>query len=99
MEHVIKVAGIDYIGIGGDLDGVGALPVGLEDASTYPALLAEMMRRGYSEEDIKKMAGLNVLRVMRENERIAARLQSERPASDARFEDFESQPVTEDHSD
>ena len=72
IDHVRKVAGIDHVGIGSDYDGFDGPPVGLEDVSCYPALLAELMRRGYSTEDIKKVAGLNLLRVMREAEKVSA---------------------------
>jgi membrane dipeptidase len=76
------VAGIDTVGIGSDFDGTGnQLPVGLEDVSTFPALLAELSRRGWSEEHLGKLAGENVLRAMAEAERVAARLQRERPPS------------------
>ncbi len=77
IDHIRKVAGIDCIGLGGDFEGFRGSVVGLEDVSCYPALLAELMRRGYSESDIKKVAGLNLLRVMRETEKVAARLQKE----------------------
>jgi membrane dipeptidase len=73
IEHVVKVAGIDHVGIGSDFDGVGGmLPEGLEDVSDYPALLAELMRRGWSDAEIAKLAGNNVLRVMAEAEKVAA---------------------------
>jgi membrane dipeptidase len=75
VDHVRKIAGIDHVGIGSDFDGFDGPPEGLEDVSCYPALLAEMMRRGYSQEDIKKLAGLNLLRVMRQAEQVAASLQ------------------------
>jgi len=81
IDHIRKVAGIDHIGLGGDFDGITSVVEGLEDVSTYPALTAELLRRGYSDTDIKKIIGLNVLRVMRDVERVAARLQSERPPS------------------
>jgi membrane dipeptidase len=74
IDHIRKVAGIDHIGIGSDFDGIDHGPEGLEDVSKFPALLAELLRRGYSDEDVKKVAGLNVLRVMKEAERVAARL-------------------------
>jgi membrane dipeptidase len=84
IDHVRKVAGIDHIGIGSDFDGIDKGPVGLEDVSKYPALFAELLRRGYSDEDVKKIAGLNLLRVMRQAERVSARLQQERGPSTAR---------------
>jgi membrane dipeptidase len=81
IDHIRKVAGIDHIGIGGDYDGITTVPEGLEDVSTYPALTAELLRRGYSDDDVKKILGLNVLRVMREAEKVAARMQKERGPS------------------
>ena len=82
IEHAIEVAGEDHVGIGGDLDGINTTPVGLESVADYPKLFAELLRRGHSEERLKKLAGLNALRVMRAAEATAARLQKERPESD-----------------
>ena len=80
FDHVRKVAGIDHVGIGSDYDGIGALPKGMENVSGYPTLLVELMRRGWSREDIAKVAGLNILRVMHEVEKVAAGLrQTEAP--------------------
>ncbi len=87
------VAGVDHVGIGSDFDGIGRTPVGLEDVSKYPALLAELLRRGWTDADVGKVAGGNILRVMREAELVAARLQKERPASDARIEELDAAPV------
>ena len=78
IDHVRKVAGIDHVGIGSDFDGFDGAPDGLEDVSCYPALLAELMRRGYTGEEIKKVAGLNLLRVFREVEKVAARLRRDK---------------------
>jgi membrane dipeptidase len=89
LDHFRKVAGADHVGIGSDFDGVGALPVGLEGVEAYPVLLAELLRRGWSEEDVAKVAGKNVLRAFREAETVAARLQKERPASEKRIEDLD----------
>jgi membrane dipeptidase len=73
FDHVIKLVGIDYVGIGSDFDGVGdSLPVGLKDVSDYPNLVAEFLRRGYSEEDIAKILGGNLLLVWRKVEAYAA---------------------------
>jgi membrane dipeptidase len=83
VDHIRKTAGIDHIGLGSDFDGISTVVQGLENVSTYPALTAELLRRGYSDEDVKKILGLNVLRVMRAAETEAARLQKERPASAA----------------
>lgn len=89
IDHVRKVAGIDHVGLGSDYDGISAVPAGLEDVSHYPDLLAELMRRGYSETDIRKVAGLNVLRVMRDAEAVAVRLQKETRPNDARIEEVD----------
>jgi membrane dipeptidase len=75
IDHIRKVAGIDYIGLGSDFDGYRGGIEGLDDVSGYPALLAELLRRGYSKEDLKKIAGLNVLRVLRSAEKVAAEMQ------------------------
>lgn len=79
IQHVRDVAGIDHVGLGGDYDGVDSLPVGLEGVDGYPRLLAELMRRGWSEADIRKISGENLLRVMRAVERVAASKRGERP--------------------
>lgn len=92
IDHIRDVAGIDHIGIGSDFDGISSTPVGLEDVSRFPYLFAELLRRGYSDEDVKKIAGLNVLRVMREVERVAAELQKTTQASDALFDELEERP-------
>jgi membrane dipeptidase len=77
IDHVAKVAGVDHVGIGSDFDGVGnSLPQGLNDVSTYPALLAELLRRGWSDADVAKVAGENVLRVMATAEQVAATMKS-----------------------
>jgi len=77
IDHIRDVAGVDHVGIGADFfdDGRTSLVSGLEDPSTYPALFAELLRRGWSEEDLLKLAGRNHLRAMREMERVAAELQ------------------------
>lgn len=81
IEHVRDVAGIDHVGIGADFDGIDSTPVGLEDVSTYPALFAELSRRGWSEADLRKLAGENVLRAWTQAAEVAARLQRERAPS------------------
>jgi membrane dipeptidase len=88
FDHVRRVAGIDYVGIGSDYDGA-TMPQGLEDTSTFPALLAELSRRGWSESDLRKVTGDNVLRAWREAERVAARLQTERRPSTATIEELD----------
>lgn len=89
IDHIRDVAGIDHIGIGADYDGIASVPEGLEDVSTYPDLFAELLRRGYSEDDLRKIAGLNVLRVMRDMEEVSHRLRSERGPSETLIDDFE----------
>jgi membrane dipeptidase len=74
IDHVRQVAGIDHVGIGSDFEGFSNPPQGLEDVSCYPALLAELLKRGYTRDDLKKVAGLNVLRVLREAEKVSANL-------------------------
>jgi membrane dipeptidase len=74
IGHAARVAGHDHVGLGGDFDGVPDLPVGLEDVSSYPALFAELARRGWSDENLRKLAGLNFLRVLRENEKVALKM-------------------------
>ncbi len=90
IDHLRDVAGIDHIGIGSDFDGIRAVPVGLEDVSKYPALIAELLERGYAEDDVAKIAGRNLLRVMREAEAAAARIRDTRPPSDALIEELDA---------
>ena len=89
IEHVRAVAGVDHVGIGSDFDGMGPGPLGLEDVSTFPALFAELIRRGWSEADLRKLAGENVIRALRQAERVAARVRLERPASTATIEQLD----------
>jgi membrane dipeptidase len=86
IDHIRKVAGIDHIGLGSDFDGITMVPAGLEDVSKYPALVAELLRRGYQDDDVKKILGENILRVMRDVEKVSKRLQSERGPSTMIFE-------------
>jgi membrane dipeptidase len=74
IEHIRQVAGIDCVGLGSDFDGITEVPVGLEDVSKFPDLIAELLRRGWTEADVRKVAGLNTLRVMREAERISRQM-------------------------
>ncbi len=76
IEHVIKVAGIDHVGLGGDYDGVTRLPHGLEDVSKYPGITQILLDRGYNEEQIHKLLGENVLRVLEKAEHVAQELQA-----------------------
>jgi len=83
IEHIRKVAGVDHVGIGADLFDSGKVSMvpGLQDPSTYPVLFAELLRRGWSEEDLMKLAGRNHLRAMRQMEKVAAELQKTTPPS------------------
>jgi membrane dipeptidase len=92
VDHVRKVAGADHVGLGGDYDGNDAWPEGLSDVSGYPRLLAELARRGWTDEDLGKLASGNVLRAMRQAEAEAARLQKARPASTATIEALDGTP-------
>ena len=91
IDHIRQVAGIDHVGLGSDFDGIPDTPRGLEGVDKYPDLLAELMRRGWSDGDVAKVAGANVLRVMADCEHIAATLRSQQP-SEAVFEASEPQP-------
>jgi membrane dipeptidase len=88
-EHVREVAGVDHIGIGGDYDGVDALPAGLEDVSSYPALIDALLDRGWSEQDCSKLTCGNLLRVLDHAESAAATLQAARLPSSARLADLD----------
>lgn len=89
IDHIANLAGVDHVGIGSDFDGIDSTPVGLEDVSTFPALFAELSRRGWSEDEMAKVAGENVLRVMREAEAVARRLQRERSPSTKTIEELD----------
>jgi membrane dipeptidase len=89
IDHVRKVAGIDHIGLGGDFDGITAVPLGLEDTSKYPALIAELLKRGYADADVKKILSGNILRVMREAEKVSKRLQASRGPNHATIEQLD----------
>jgi membrane dipeptidase len=79
IDHVVELAGIDHVGLGSDFDGVGdSLPPGLKDVSGYPNLIAALLEAGYSEEEVRKICGENLLRVWSEVERVAAQLQAAR---------------------
>jgi membrane dipeptidase len=81
IEHVRKVAGVDHVGIGSDFDGITDVVVGLEDVSTFPSLFAELSRRGWTDVDLRKLAGNNVLRALKQAEVVSARLRKARPPS------------------
>jgi membrane dipeptidase len=89
VEHVREVAGVDHVGIGSDYDGVDWLPAGLEDVSCYPALIAEMLGRGWSEADCGKLASGNAVRTLRDAELAAREISARRGPSRARIEDLD----------
>jgi membrane dipeptidase len=86
VDHVRAVAGVDHVGLGGDYDGVDRLPAGLEDVSCYPALIAELAGRGWSEVDLARLTGGNILRVLRDAEGAAAAISVRRGPSAARID-------------
>src|SRR3989454_1333645 len=75
MEHLRQGAGVDHVGLGSDFDGISSVPVGLEDVSKFPDLIAELLRRRWTATDVRKVAGLNILRVMRGAEAVATQMQ------------------------
>ena len=79
LSDVRKVAGVDHVGLGADFDGNDRWPIGLEDVSMYTNLFAELIRRGWTEADLAKLAGGNVLRALRGAETVAKRLQAVQP--------------------
>jgi membrane dipeptidase len=89
IDHVRDVAGIDHVGIGSDFDGAPTMPDGLEDVSRYPVLFEELASHGYRDEDLMKIAGRNVLGVMRVAERTRTRLRTERPPSKTTIEQLD----------
>lgn len=91
LEHVREVAGVDHIGLGGDYDGVGVLPTGLEDVSTYPRLLEALADRGWTDDDLGKLTWGNALRVLEGVESVSADLTATRGASTARIEDLDGE--------
>src|SRR5438067_5415208 len=78
IDYIRRVIGVDHVGLGSDFDGITQVPVGLEDVSKFPDLIAELLRRGWTEPDVQKVAGLNALRVLRAAERVAAELRREK---------------------
>ena len=89
IEHVRRVAGIDHVGLGSDFDGIPVTPVGLEGVDKYPDLLAELMRRGWTDEEVAKLAGENILRVLASAESVGVRLRTNRKASEAAIEELD----------
>ena len=93
IDHIRKVAGVDHVGIGGDFDGVDDdLPQGLEDISKYPDLFAELVLRGWTDAQLRKLAGENVLRVLETAEKVSARLKRERAPSTRTIEELDGKP-------
>jgi membrane dipeptidase len=92
IEHVRTVAGADHVGIGSDFDGIDSGPAGLEDVSRFPELFAELIRRGWTDADLKKLAGGNLLRAMHQAEAAAARLQRTRQPSTRTIEELDGTP-------
>jgi membrane dipeptidase len=91
IDHVAKVAGHDHVGIASDFWG-GTTPVGLEDVSKYPDLFAELIRRGWSDGDLRKCAGENLMRTFAKVEAVAKRLKLQRPPSTATLEKWDGKP-------
>jgi membrane dipeptidase len=77
IDHAVKVGGVDHVGLGSDFDGVDSIPKGMEDVSKIPDLVRELARRGYSAEDLEKILGGNLLRVMRQVEEVSKTMQAE----------------------
>ena len=82
IEHIRQIAGVEHVGLGSDFDGIPDGPRGLENVAGFPALLVELMRRGWSDADVAKVAGENVLRVLAAAERVAAKLHALRPPAE-----------------
>jgi membrane dipeptidase len=80
IDHVARVAGHDHVGISADYGGA-SMPVGLEDTASYPALFAELIRRGWNDDHLRKLAGRNLIRTLRKAETVAAKLQKNRKPS------------------
>jgi membrane dipeptidase len=89
IDHVRQVAGVDHVGIGSDFDGITDVVVGLEDVSKFPDLFAELARRGWTETDLRKLAGDNLLRAFAQAEAVSQRLRRERPASTATIQQLD----------
>ena len=89
LDHIRQVAGPDHVGLGSDFDGFDHPPVGLEDVSRFPYLFAELIRRGWSDDDLRKLAGRNLLRVLRRTEAVSARLRREREPSTRTIEELD----------
>jgi membrane dipeptidase len=93
IDHIRQVGGVDCVGLGSDFDGVSVTPLGLDGVDKFPALLEELARRGWSDGDLAKLAGGNLLRVLRDAERVAMRLQKTERPSFATIASLESEPT------
>jgi membrane dipeptidase len=89
VEHIAKVAGYDHVGIGGDLDGIPDTPEGLTGVQDYPNLFAELIRRGWSDQNLAKLAGGNILRVLRKAEQVSKSMSNEPAAADQLTPDYQ----------
>ena len=94
IEHIRQVAGADHVGLGSDFDGIPETPTGLDGVDRFPALLQELARRGWSDTDLAKVAGANLLRVMAQAEAVSARLRAERPPAGATLKELDHPPAT-----
>jgi membrane dipeptidase len=92
IEHVAQVAGPTHVGFGADLDGITTTVEGLESVADYPKVFAELIRRGWTDEQLKGLAGLNVLRILRKAEAVAAQMQKQTAAADVRIEEVDKKP-------
>ena len=88
VDHIARVAGHDHVGIGGDLDGIPSTPAGLTGVQDYPNLFAELIGRGWSDANLAKLAGGNILRVLRQAEAVSKSMAAEPPAADALTADY-----------
>jgi membrane dipeptidase len=89
IEHIRQVAGVEHLGLGSDFDGLPEAPTGLEGVDKFPALLAELAHRGWSDADLSKVAGANLLRVLAQAEAVSARLRASRPPSSATIRELD----------
>lgn len=94
IDHIVKVAGVEHVGIGSDFDGVSSLPIQLEDVATYPLITQALLDRGYSDQQIKQIMGENLMRVLREAERVAKHLQKSENESENTESDSEKTKKT-----
>ncbi|MCY3972147.1 MAG: membrane dipeptidase, partial [Acidobacteria bacterium] len=91
IDHIRGLIGTAHLGIGSDYDGIPTVPVGLEDASTFPDLFVELVRRGYSDDELKDIAGRSFLRAMRAAEATARRLQATEPPADDLIDELDGE--------